>query len=402
MRTYRLFVFFLAWVIVAGAYAQDEPMKYRRSSIYSLLLKHSEQQFGDQIGAVFTQIPTPDKYNDHDLSVKVVAVPGKKFVSQDLIDEFLTQNGVAGRLVAKWFDWDFNSGQCGLDLIRKRGLYNASEVDKALAAKSFRGQALLEDAGEALIGNTFVIANDIRYIDKGALTKAIGMGVKVVGAAAGAATGNSDLIDAGMAAGDMIASVKGFKVKITTYLYQLVWDDEAATSFYTDFYSSQADPARTEAFRNGRSRFKLKYIGNQESKGNSTSFLGINEEQPELMVQKACQRALDENIASLQTNFEAFKIKIPLLTAAPITAPIGMKEGITEDAQFEVLETVVDVNGKTSYEQVGIIKPIEKQIWDNRFMAVEEKAFNANLKYTTFKKVSGGKLSSGMLIRQIK
>ena len=41
-------------------------------------------------------------------------------------------------------------------------------------------------------------------------------------------------------------------------------------------------------------------------------------------------------------------------------------------------------------------------IWDNRFMAVEEKAEGASLKYTTFKKVSGGDFYTGMLIREIK
>ena len=400
MRTYKILVFLFVWI--AGAYAQNEDMKYRRSSIYSILFKHSEQKFGAEIGDVFTMIPTPDKYNDHDLSVKVVAVPGKKFVDQGLIDEFLTKNAIAGRLVGKWFDWDFNTGQCGLELIKKRGLYNASEVDKAVAAKSFRGQALLEDAGEQLIGNTFVLVNDIRYIDKGAITQVIGTSIKAVGTIYAASSGNSDMIDAAWAAGDIVSSLKGFKVKITTYLYQLVWDEDAANDFYTNYYSGKEDKERVEAFKKSRGNFKLKYIGNQESSGKSTSFLGINEDQPELMIRKACQRALDENIASLQSNFEAFKIKVPLLNATPITAPIGKKEGLTEDSEFEVLETVVDEAGKTSFERVGVIKPIEKQIWDNRFMAQEEKAFNANLKYTTFKKVSGGKFAPGMLIRQIK
>lgn len=402
MRTYRILIYLLTWTVVTGVYAQDQELKYRRSSIYSVLFKHSEQKFGSEIGEVFSMIPTPDKYNDHDLSVKVVAVPGKKFVSQDLIDEFLTQNAIAGRLVGKWFDWDFNTGQCGLDLIKRRGLYNASELDKAVASKSFRGQSILEDAGEQLIGNTFVLVNDIRYIDKGAISQAIGATIAAAGTVAGAATGNSDIIEASWAVGGMAASLKGFKVKITTYLYQLVWDDEVANDFYLNYYSDTEDKARVNAFKNARSKFKLKYIGSQESSGKSTSFLGINEDQPELMIRKACQRALDENVASLQTNFEAFKIKVPLLNATPITAPVGKKEGITEDSEFEVLETLVDENGKTSFERVGVIKPIEKQIWDNRYMAVEEKAFNANLKYTTFKKVSGGKFAPGMLIRQIK
>ena len=40
-------------------------------------------------------------------------------------------------------------------------------------------------------------------------------------------------------------------------------------------------------------------------------------------------------------------------------------------------------------------------IWDNRFMAEQENADGATLTYTTFKKVSGGEILPGMLIREI-
>lgn len=77
-----------------------------------------------------------------------------------------------------------------------------------------------------------------------------------------------------------------------------------------------------------------------------------------------------------------------------------MKEGITSDSKFEVLERQLK-DGKTIYKRVGVIKPIGNMIWDNRFMAVEEGTYGANLGCTTFKKVSGGDFYPGMLIRQI-
>ena len=45
--------------------------------------------------------------------------------------------------------------------------------------------------------------------------------------------------DRGNSTGDMVASYKGFKVNIDTYLYQLVWDEETATKFYTQYYTDK-------------------------------------------------------------------------------------------------------------------------------------------------------------------
>ena len=59
--------------------AQDnnEQFKYRRSSLYSVLVNHTDQKFADEIKSAFIAMPTPDKYNDHDLSVKVINLDKK-------------------------------------------------------------------------------------------------------------------------------------------------------------------------------------------------------------------------------------------------------------------------------------------------------------------------------------
>ena len=72
------------------------------------------------------------------------------------------------------------------------------------------------------------------------------------------------------------------------------------------------------AFNNNRKMFKLKYVGSQHSDGSNTSFLGINLDEPQQMVRKACQRAIDENIASLQKNFDQFKVNTPLISVFPL------------------------------------------------------------------------------------
>ena len=129
--------------------------------------------------------------------------------------------------------------------------------------------------------------------------------------------------------------------------------------------------------------------------------LGIKEDEPIMMVRKACQRAIDENVVDLQRSYEEFRTKTPLLTAEPLTAYIGKKEGVTAKSRYEVLEVVLLENGSHKYKKVGEIQPIEGQIWDNRFMATEEGAVGSNLNYTTFRAISGKNFAKGMLIREI-
>lgn len=66
-----------------------------------------------------------------------------------------------------------------------------------------------------------------------------------------------------------------------------------------------------------------------------------------------------------------------------------------------MLECEVDDDGIVTYKPVGIVRPIEGKIWDNRYMANEDGTDEAKFGYTTFKKVSGGDFYPGMLIREI-
>lgn len=387
-------------LVLQPVIAQEiEDIKYKRSSIYSLMIKHENQDFADTIASVFLDMPVPDKYNGHDLSVKVVSVSKKK-TKKESVDDFLDRNKIASRLVTKWFNWDKATGVCNTKLIEHRGNYNASMEDVALAKQNVRGLSMLSDAGLELIGNTFVLVNDIRYIDRSKGSADVGALLNLAGGFASIFTNNSSYSDLGENMASIAESYKGFKVKIMTHLYQLVWDEEAENVFYNNIWKADSSVTMPN-IDEYRGKFKLRYVGSQESDGSKTSFMGINEDEPRLMVRKACQRALDDNVANLQKNFDVFKVKVPLLSTEPLIAEIGKKEGITTESRYEVLETRTE-DGKTTYKRVGVIRPVEGKIWDNRFMAAEEKADGADLRYTTFKKVSGGDFYPGLLIREIK
>lgn len=385
--------------------AQETNLEYRRSSIYSLLINHTNQQFANEIKDAFLQIPVPDKFNDHNLSVKVLTLDEKLSKASSskenpLITDFLKNNKVASRLVGKWFNRDSYTGECDMELVKERGLYNATEFDKQLAARSARGIALLQDAGEELIGNTFVIVNDIRYIDKNKGAKVASSVIKISGTLVAAFTG-TNIDDFTDNFGDLVETLKGFTVKINTFLYKLEWTDEQAMLFYKEQYASVPNKEKKENFEKARSKYNLKYVGKVESSGSTSSFIGIKEDEPIMMVRKACQRAIDENIVDLQRNYDEFRTKTPLVTTEPLTAYIGMKEGVTLDSQFEVLEAIEMEDGSRKYNRVGVIAPIKNLIWDNRYMAQEEGAAGSMLGYTTFRTISGKDFAKGMLIREM-
>lgn len=411
-------IFFIFISTVCNAQTAEDAFTYRKGSIYSLMIGHRNQAYEESIEKAFGEMPVPDRYFDHGLGKKVFYTTEKKLEIKDLdehlgfkindasdqqkmnvYDMLLQKQYVASRLVAKWFERKRDTGLSSMRLIQDRGYKNASELDKRIAALNVRKEALLYDAGEELIGSTFILVNDIRYIDRSRGSSVIGGIVSAASQVAMIASGGkqteNDL-------GTLISSYKGFNVKIKTYLYQLVWDDEISSLYYNKIYSEEPDETKRTAFENNRGKFSLVYLGMQESSGKTVSFLGIKESEPELMVRKACQRALDENVANLQKNFDVFKVKAPLMNISPLTSEIGLKEGMTEKSRYEVLEVVEDEKGHIDYKRVGIIKPMKDKIWDNRFMAEEEGAENATLGFTTFEKVSGGDFYPGMLIREIK
>ena len=387
-------VFWFSAILILQAQTPDE---YRRSSLYSILIKHAEKEFCPEIVEVFNSIPIPDKFDNHNLNVRVVNayVPphlqNNKELQKQNIETFLEQNDIGRRVIAKWFNRDKNSGSFDVNLVAQRGHYNASILDMQIASNSAIGFARLSDAGAELIGNTFIIVNDIRYLDK---EEEVYMG-NVFGRICKAVASEN---------------VADFEINITTYLYRLDWTDEIESSFYNNYWFDQESENNNKKaeFDNDRKTFTIKYFGSQTvvSSGKTTK-RGINTNADETsikqeLIKKVCTRAIDKSIVELQRTYDEFKVKTPLISTKPIKAYIGCKEGVIEDTKYEVLEKNEDENGHTFYKRVGIIQPIKEKIWDNRYLALEEGFDGADLGATEFVKISGGDFYIGLLIREMR
>lgn len=411
----RFISFVLLLVLFCACMAQERQLEqsYRRSSLYSIML-NTGIKYSNEMEQVFADFTVPDKFNDHSLGLKSIKDVSKVEDKHVPIERFLYKSQLAKRMVSKWFSRDKNTGAFSMETVAERGNYNASLLDVALARSSVRGEAMLSDAGEELIGNTFLLVNEISYIDKesNAMAAAAIFGtIAAVAGSVGNAAGGSNagsvanltksIADLGSNISDLVA---GFSVKVTSYLYQLEWNDSVANIFYTNYYydKNNIDATKKTAYENDTELFKLKFVGKQTVKSDKTSLRGVHTNGD--LISKTMQRAIDKSIVELQRENEVFRVKVPIVKIAEdgIHVQIGLKEGVSEKSRFEVLEQVVDENGRTKYKRVGTIKPAKGKIWDDRYMAVEEEAENANLKYTTFEVVSGSGFYPGMLVREIK
>lgn len=390
----------------------SQELEYKRSSIYSVLIKHPEKEFNKEIDSVFKRIPLSQKFNNHNLKIRAInsnVAQGKmsdEEITIKTIEGFLSKNDIAKRLVSKWFNR--NSGKNGdgtfnMNLVFERGYYNADSYDIEISKLLKRGNHILKDAGEELIGNTYVVFHDITYYDKeeGASLATVGIiiGGTIASEFVGGQVGSiiSDGVDIASTISDKIT---GFKVRIKSYLYRLEWDENIANKFYSEYYISSPDIDKKKAYDNDKDLFKLTYIGCYESISNKIGIEGVHNKND--MIRKVCERAIDKNIALLQTEYEEFRIKTPLYSTEPITAKIGFKEDVDPNKKYEVLEVIENEDNTTEYKRVGVIKPVKDKIWDNRYMAeYEEDNPNTKFESTEFEIVSGSGFYPGMLIREI-
>ncbi|MCF8463539.1 MAG: hypothetical protein K9G41_01755 [Flavobacteriales bacterium] len=454
-------------------------VKYRRSSLHTVLVQSGDYDMAEIIEGAFFKAPFPDKYNNHNIGENLLL--RSKYPISDAereeggakrtkagemagnfasdatngitdpsaadvpfqIEKFIVQNKIANKLVAKWWDRK-EDGSFGMDLIFERGSYDASALDAEIGQGTVRGaETLAQDAGVELISKTFVVFNKMHFIEN----EKIASLVKEKALLAASKIPNPIAQVAATNAAELAYKLthEGYTVNTTSFLYQLSWTDSVEAVFFNDYWVTNTDEpevkaAKSEAF-DQTDLFQLQFVGKAKSSSvvmPVSNPLSNKKAMPSNdVVELATVRNIDAVYAKLQKEFDVFKPMTPLYSVDPITARIGMKEGLEGGEKFEVLEQSIDPKTqKTIYTRKGTITVDKKMIWDNRITALaqatntsgmsdeeieqmveralagevianadtEANASETNqateLGATTFK--GGGKLYPGILIRQLK
>lgn len=379
-------------------------IKYRRSSLYTLMVNNTSRERASVIKDAFEKSPLPEKFNDHNLSVASIDVTSNSNATNlvNNLNSYFQTNKIAKELVAKWFNRN-EKGCFNMDLIKQRGEYNATNIDLNLAKSSARGLALLADAGEELISNTYVVINDFRFTNKEEVANKAKAGLGLLSAVSSLAGGPDLSAATTIASAGATVAGKGYTVRTNSYLFQLVWNAEVAAAFYQDYWMDESSyiESKKQAFDESN-LFTLKYIGTESGLADLQSTIFTNKTEDEL-IYKATSRAVDNGIAKLQRKFEEFRVKVPLYSANPLSAKIGLKEGLEAGDRFEVLEQVQNAEGKLSYVRKGVITVDGRNIWDNTNTIEELEAAGKNTNVNQFTIFKGsGDYAPGMLIRQIR
>jgi len=392
-------------VSILCTHAQDaEEPKYQRSSLamiifsndMNILLKKSEpksvEEIRSEVVKSWNAYPFPDKYNNHNIPTKdlklyttanfssLAQLQQEKNMKKDAnallpkIQQYLRQQNVAHQLVRTWFS-SKNGKMFNMEYIKEMGLYNVSEedLDYNRAKKSALGMAILEDAGENLINNTFVTVTELIFVSNEPLAEAYQAAAndllkeanKITGTTLADGISKSVYTVAASAFSIEAARVKdGYSFFFKTFLFKLRWNTEIANKFYRIWGDENAFE---------RMNFELDYIGCQynREKVDAGAFTKSKNRDIEIILSKALVRTLDASFVQLQYENDVFKPVVPILTTSPfITAKIGMKEGLGGGEKFAIMQKIEDpVTHKTKWQKVGTTKVDKRLVWDNRYSA---------------------------------
>lgn len=414
--------------------------QYYRNALTSMMVYHPEDQFGYDVYQIFKDLPPEDKYDMHDVDLRVldnskitgvakhkgnglhrqtygssiVLTAEEKQANADAMLELMNKADIGKRIVAKWFNLTgetLQDARFSTKLIEDRSDYNASVLDVEKARFTVEGMAALRNVSEELISHSFVLVSDMTYLtaeDRAAAAKTT---FAVLGGLLDALGGGNAGRRIAEDVGDIADKFTGFKVMTHTYLFQLEWNDSISNIFYDKYYTAEPDPERIAAFIKDNSSFRLTYLGTESANYEKTK--GVGKYNREDLLQMITVRSIDKNIAKLQKRFEAFRVKAPITaieynpkkgTPTGFRAMIGEKEGVEDDMKFEVLECKM-VKGKIEYRRVAVLKPVKNRIWDNRFNALIENEKDGETEGTLFRidgdKTKANDIVPGMLIRQI-
>lgn len=388
---------FLGSAILVNAQPASTETKYKRSSLYTLMVNNEGRDFAESIKKSFESYPIPEKFNDHNLLNRFIPATDTSKDQSGVINRYLTDQFIARDLIAKWFNRNAQ-GAFDMNLVSERGFYNATEMDVTLAKVNKRGTALLADAGEELIANTFVLVSDFKYVSKEDIAGYAKEGLAYAGALAGRFGVNVSENVSTVSDSALTITGKGYVVKITSYLYRLAWNDSIAAVFYNEHWmdATSIDKTRKAAFENSTA-YRLDFIGSEVAWSDlqSSSYTSKTEEE---LIEAATRKSADAVIAKLQRNHQQFRTKTPLFSNDPLSAKIGLKEGVEGGDKYDVLEQNQNEEGKTFYKKVGTITVDKNHIWDNRYNAAEDNPGSSEITETRFK---GGKgFYPGMLIIQ--
>ena len=364
----------------------DYLREYDRNSLTVLMLDYngSHNNYGSCLRQAMYKLTVPSKFDNNMLSTRVVSSAD----NSDNIRQALESTRIPNDIFSKWFSRGAD-GRFDMSVIHERGLYNATDADVLEASASKVGLAKLQDAGESLIGRSFVMVLSFRGIqtmeqyydelDANRRSVASLLNTKYV---------------------PVTRSRNGYRTDVVGYLYKLSDVSESMDDFYSNMWvfddDSEEDKSRKiNAFDNAK--FKLEYV-TAVSRTVEASQLNVGQQknQEQLFVDLV-DVSVDGLVYELESTVDDWKVVTALYDTHPLRAKIGTKENLNVDDRYFVYEYRMNKDNQVYADRRGVVR--EKKVAGNSQVA-QGQSDNDAKQMSSFYQIAGHRLEPGMFMEQ--
>jgi hypothetical protein len=289
-------------------------------------------------------------------SSKAMMFPSSSDSNMVKIGKFMKESNIAKQLVAKWYNKS-SEGICNYDLVMQRGMYGTG----ILGTNNQELKDLLNQDLD-IVANTFVVINKLKFVENEPVAKVLLIAALLKAEEIKVPQLKEKAIELAQAGYEK--AKEGYTVWTTSYLYQLDWNADVFAKFKTTFLDdSKID---LKAAWDTTQMFKMKFIG--ESKASSLVLFSLKETRTlEQIIDMALTRNIDNVFTNLQKDFVVFRPVTPIKSGDPLTAEIGLKDGLEPGQSYEVVELLTNKAGVKVWTSVGSVSVDKKlPIWDNR------------------------------------
>jgi hypothetical protein len=289
-------------------------------------------------------------------STKAMMFPSSSDSNMVKIGKFMKESNIAKQLVAKWYNKS-SEGVCNYDLVMQRGMYGTG----ILGTNNQELKDLLNKDLD-IVANTFVVVNKLKFLENEPVAKVLLIAALLKAEEIKVPQLKEKAIELAQAGYEK--AKEGYTVWTTSYLYQLDWNADVFAKFKTTFLDdSKID---LKAAWDTTQMFKMKFIG--ESKASSLVLFSLKEKRTlEQIIDMALTRNIDNVFTNLQKDFVTFRPVTPIISGEPMTAAIGLKDGLEPGQSYEVVELGLNKEGVKVWTSIGSVSVDKKMpIWDNR------------------------------------
>ena len=363
----------------SGSYMKE----YNRNSLTIFLVEGG--RYHSELKSAMKNVVVPAKFDNNMLSKRVLP----PLQSSDAVKAELESMDVPKQILSKWFSRN-DDGRFSMSVIHERGLYNATDADVLEASATKLGLAKLQDAGEKLIRQSYVMVicfGEIKTMEqiynemdesKRQVAKSLGMEFKPV-----------------------VRIKNGFRAEVAGFLYRLADVPETMNDFYSNMWIFDDDSPSTVAEKRQKfdsAPFKLSYVTSVNTTVEATEPNMGNPTGRSEMLRRLLNNSVDGLVSAFENKIEEWKVRTPLYSTFPLRAKIGTKENLQVEDRYFVYEYQTDRHGQVTPKRRGVIRA--KKVVNNSHIA--EGSGNENLRQTTskFYQIAGHKLEPGMFLEQ--